>query len=499
MTRLDRKLAWSIFALCFFSYLYFYQGGGWNENSRVDLVRALADDHSLSIDRYEANTGDKAIFRDHYYSDKAPGLSFLATPIYFVVRALRPLFSSEHDFVVVASALLTWLTVSIAGALTAVLVYRVARRLPTTPAGALVAALAYGLGSPAFPLSTMFFSHQLSALILAAIFFLATDETDGGTRRTVIVALLAASSVLVEYPTFPAAAGLALYQIGPRFSRRTWIALGVAALPGLLLVLYLAAAFGSPFRVGYDLLSNPGAQAEMHSHGLFGITYPKLQVIASLLIGRTRGLLPYSPVLFLGVFGFIEVGLGGGLPGAMNGSARTKIIARLALAVVAYFVLFVGSYEWWQGGASFGSRHLAAMLPFLCVPIALVASRRPTLGVVLLALSAAGMLVVTSVHPKPSEWIENPFWSFLMPAFVKGHLALTKACPMFGNPGNSGHHSLVRTAPYDAFNLGMVIGGRGLKSLVPLLGVWGTSAWALSRELGAGAENPSTATVADAD
>jgi hypothetical protein len=70
---------------------------------------------------------------------------------------------------------------------------------------------------------------------------------------------------------------------------------------------------------------------------------------------------------------------------------------------------------------------------------------------------------------------------------------------MFGNSANAGHHPLFRTAPYDAFNLGMVIGGRGLRSLVPLLGVWGTSAWALSKELGAHSENPSTATAADAD
>lgn len=482
MTRPDRRLAWSIFALCLASYAYFYSGGGWNENSRFDLVRAIVDDHSLTIDRYHENTGDKAHFRGHYYSDKAPGASFLAVPAYGVVRLLRPLFRTDHDFMVLAAWLVTCLTVSVAGAATAALVYRGGRELGATPGGALIASIGYGLGTPAFPLSTMLFGHQLAALILLSAFLFAWESDEKREKRTMLVVLLCASAAIVEYPTLPVAFGIALYHIGPRLSRRTWTALGAAAVPAFALALYLAMAFGSPLRVGYDLLSDPGSRAEMHAHGLFGVSYPKPEVLLSLLLNPSRGLLLYSPIVLLAIPGFAEGLL------AREGEATAEHERRhgavlVALGVVVYFLLFVSSYEWWQGGASFGSRHLVPMLPFLALPMAVGASRWPRFSLALLLPSMFVMIVVTSVQPKPSEWLQNPFWSTLLPAFMEGSLAITKSCPVFGNPAHPEHHPFLSGAGYDAFNVGMVLGGRGLRSLIPLGALWVTSAWALAREL----------------
>src|SRR5438034_8265634 len=62
------------------SYAYFYQGGGWNQNSRFDLVRAILERGTLRIDAYHENTEDKTISNGHFYSDKAPGLALLAVP-----------------------------------------------------------------------------------------------------------------------------------------------------------------------------------------------------------------------------------------------------------------------------------------------------------------------------------------------------------------------------------------------------------------------------------
>ena len=59
----------------FVSYAYFYQAGGWNQNSRFDLVRAVVGQRTLRIDAFQQNTGDKAFYRRHWYSDKAPGLA----------------------------------------------------------------------------------------------------------------------------------------------------------------------------------------------------------------------------------------------------------------------------------------------------------------------------------------------------------------------------------------------------------------------------------------
>src|SRR5689334_17604854 len=64
--------------LVFVSCAYFYQAGGWNQNSRFALVRALVEQHTVRIDPYREHTGDRALWNGHTYSDKAPGVSLLA-------------------------------------------------------------------------------------------------------------------------------------------------------------------------------------------------------------------------------------------------------------------------------------------------------------------------------------------------------------------------------------------------------------------------------------
>src|SRR5690242_3586521 len=81
------KLASLLGLASFFSFIYFYEGGGWNQNSRFDLLRAIVERHTLQIDSYHTNTQENAHFRGHYYSDKAPGLVFLAVPFALAARA----------------------------------------------------------------------------------------------------------------------------------------------------------------------------------------------------------------------------------------------------------------------------------------------------------------------------------------------------------------------------------------------------------------------------
>src|SRR6516164_3054864 len=72
----------------FLSYAYFYEGGGWNQNTRFDLVRAVVEDRTVRIDVYHENTLDKSHVGTHYYMDKAPGASLVAVPAVGLVRAV---------------------------------------------------------------------------------------------------------------------------------------------------------------------------------------------------------------------------------------------------------------------------------------------------------------------------------------------------------------------------------------------------------------------------
>src|SRR5258708_7519422 len=81
----------------FISYAYFYQAGGWNQNSRFALVRAILERHTLRIDDYQAHTGDRALWQGHYYSDKAPGASLVALAPVAVARGLSRAIGADPE------------------------------------------------------------------------------------------------------------------------------------------------------------------------------------------------------------------------------------------------------------------------------------------------------------------------------------------------------------------------------------------------------------------
>ena len=89
-----RRLA-LVGAVLLSAYAWFYQGGGWNQNSRFALTRALVEQGSVRLDatgRYEGRevTGDRVRRGRHVFTDKAPGASIFAAPAVAVARALLP-------------------------------------------------------------------------------------------------------------------------------------------------------------------------------------------------------------------------------------------------------------------------------------------------------------------------------------------------------------------------------------------------------------------------
>ena len=120
---LRRRAALPLFALVFGTYAYFYQAGGWNQNSRFDLTRAIVEQGTLSIDAFQENTGDKAQREGHWFTDKAPGLSVLAVPAYAVVHAVRP------GAIVAGSYLATLFAVALPSALAALQLFALGRAM----------------------------------------------------------------------------------------------------------------------------------------------------------------------------------------------------------------------------------------------------------------------------------------------------------------------------------------------------------------------------------
>src|SRR3954451_3997849 len=87
MSRTDRRISEWLFLLTFATYAFFHGGGGWNQNSQLDLTRAIAERHTFRVNAYLGNTGDVSFANQHVYSNKSPALSWIAAAPYAVLAA----------------------------------------------------------------------------------------------------------------------------------------------------------------------------------------------------------------------------------------------------------------------------------------------------------------------------------------------------------------------------------------------------------------------------
>jgi hypothetical protein len=462
-----------VFVWLFASYVYFYQAGGWNQNSRFDLVRAITNEHTLSIDPFMHSTGDKAFFEGHYYSDKAPGLALTAVPLVAAVRPVLHAFGGDPETyggLALLSYLSTVFTAGLFTALAGVSLFTLCVELGASRAGALFAALTFGLATPIWTLATIFIAHAFSAALLLFALHAATQIGNDGSlavRHGAIVGLAAGWATVSDFPAALPAGLLAVlaavraWPLGrPRWARvlgaLTLAALGCAAV----LMTYQYACFGSPFHLAYS--SEQGYEGMQQ--GLFGVNLPKMHPLRELLFGAYRGLLPLAPTLAAAPLGFAVL---------VRKDARARQVAIVASIVAVYYVLLNAGYAYWEGGWSYGPRHLSPAIPFLCIGLATLWTEAPRfLRWGLATLSAYGTmvtLVAVSTMPLPPANIQRPMTELLLPAFLAGDLALNTQSVAAGSVDADFR---AHREPKAAFNLGMKMGLTGHATLVPLAIVW---------------------------
>jgi hypothetical protein len=478
MTARQMRMAGVMSIALFLSYAYFYPAGGWNQNSRFAMIRAVLERHTLQIDAYQLHTGDRALFEGHYYTDKAPGAQLVAlVPVALARVVARAAGVDPAGFPGIAwtSYVAAVVTSGLFTVIAALCVFWLSLRWGASDEAALFAATAYGVASPAWAYATMFMGHGQTAGLLMLALVAADAIAEGPERaqyaRAWLIGLAGGFAVVTEFQAAVPAIFIGLYALARlnRVSIVARIASGVviAAIP---LLVYNTLAFGSPLHIGYA--SEEGFK-ELHT-GFFGITYPHLSTIGELLVGSYRGLLPLSPLI-----GVVPLGLWVLARGGHRGPAV------VAAATGVYYLLLNASYFYWEGGWAFGPRQMTAALPLLALGLApLWTLARPIGRGLLLAgwfWGAAITLIAVSTTPQPPASIKAPVRELLWPAFRDGDLSL--------NPQTFVHNSVdvghLRGGgdPHAAWNLGELAGLRGLPSLLPLSVVWIVAAAILLRLL----------------
>lgn len=472
-----RKPELALAVLAFGVYAYFFQAGGWNQNSRFDLTRAIVEKHSVIIDDYVGNTGDFSMRDGHFYSDKAPGLSALAVPVWSAVHPFAQGRRPRGRLIHLGAYLSTLLGVALPSALGVAMLFRIAVSWGAPQAAAAGLALSYAFGTQALPYSTLFYSHQLVAglsLLALALIVEGRSRPEALTpRRLFVVGLLLGCAVASEYPAALVAAVIVAYAaflLRGRL-RLAWIAAG-ALLPILALAAYHAAAWGDPFITGYSFTVIPGRSGG----GLLpGVTLPDPSLLPRLLFSLERGIIRFSPWLALALPGVVLM-------------VRSRTLRAEGLVCAAVIALFLAlncaqtrTPDDWRGGTGLGPRYLVPSLPFYALALVgltatasvgravprLVRSLAVVVVAVVVAASASRMLMATAVQPEVGR-VDDPFEDFLVPLWRADRLAVNDAA--FYTGGNK--------EPKFAWNLGEQVGLTGRASLWPLgLFVLAGGAW----------------------
>jgi hypothetical protein len=431
----DRR-RWLLPLLAFFylfPFPYFPALRSPNEGSRLYQARAIVDDGTVavngSLERY-GPMGDLSMYQGKYFPNKAPGISMLGALVYWVAKA----FTGFREGAV-SNELLTYLLRVCCSGIPTVLLLRPLRRRLWLWSGSGLAAdvvlVGYALGSLAYTYGLLFFSHQLTAVLLCGSWLaIENSREERPLMRLAAAGLLAGSAVLVEYTAALAAGPLFLYAVWTARQRlRAAIGFGLASIPpqaGLLA--YHDYAYGSPLRVGYQNNVSQTFQS-WHHEGFMGISTPTLRGLLGSYFDPARGLFVYCPMLLLAPIGIWVM-------------FRRKQQREPAIFLGVLFVLysyFTSAFVFDKWGWTVGPRHLAPLAAFLTVPcaVALAEARlrggvREGAAVALCAVSVVVTSLASIVYPHYPEVFGDGFFEVTVPLLRAGFLPQNLTTLLFG-------------------------------------------------------------------
>jgi hypothetical protein len=146
--------------------------------------------------------------------------------------------------------------------------------------------------------------------------------------------------------------------------------------------------------------------------GLFGLTYPKLDILTEILFGRRRGLIWVAPILVLAPFGIWSL---------LRDPARRDVGVLAAGGALACF-LYHAAYVYWDGGNATGPRHALPAIAYLAIGLAAYwgsASRiERALGLAFLATSVTLNLIIAAVDIQAPHHFAAPLTDHILPGLL---------------------------------------------------------------------------------
>ncbi|MFH7881019.1 MAG: glycosyltransferase family 39 protein [Candidatus Aenigmatarchaeota archaeon] len=377
-----------IFLTFFMFYTIFANWPGMREYSVFFLTKAIVDENRLEIDSYYNQTSDRAFYNGKHYSDKEPGLSFLATPIYaiwkffyynFFPKDFIELNKGSNEYIVqfvhnkapiyyylnpgvfelTGMFLVTVFTSSFFSSLSVVLIYKLSQFLTKDEKRRFLLTIIYGFASPIFHASLIFVSHAVATfLLLLSFYYLLFFVKRKKIIYIVISGILAGFSFTLELLSLVVSCLFLFYLFFLRRKYREAIIFLLFFLFGSSpFFIYNFIIFGNPIDLPRNHLDSEVWLPLPGRNGIIISFSYNLNVMFRLLFDPYRGLFFYFPILLFYFPGLYLM--------------YKKYPSESVLTFLIFLsVLFVSSmwWAWWHGG-SFGPRLLTIISPFIVIPI----------------------------------------------------------------------------------------------------------------------------------
>lgn len=448
------RLELLIFLSTFFTFAFFNQGGGWNQNARFAEVRAMAEEGRFAINNflvYRLDPGSHDLVRrpltgtvyefegqrhrlcwvdmnynlipvlesdggpgvvddpmievcssgdicylpktGHFHPNKPPGTSFLALPGYWVILQIERALgiNPDHAWVLTVNVWLTTiLSVGLISALGCVLFYRLAREFA---AGSEWPAV---IATLAFAFGTTYlpFGTILFDHNLTASLLVASfyfvRKNTGGAA--LLAGLCAGLAVLTNYVSAGAVFALGFYAL---FSRGDVFKFSTWSWKNTLLF----CAGGLPLALvlfGYHTINfgSPLTFATDFQNPVFKDPNGALGMFSkpNPYVGAILLVSPYRGIFWLAPVLIL------GLIGLCAWLRQKTWVAeaRLCLAVFAFFFLVNMSFNGYHGGYTAGPRYLVPGIPFLALGIVWAVARWKKVTYALMVLSIGQQLLLVA-------------------------------------------------------------------------------------------------------
>lgn len=282
------------------------------------------------------------------YAIYTVGQSLAGIPLYLLGKAL----AAHLNVPPLPTELFTYRLVGpIFGALLAVLVFLFCIRLGYSARLSFAMSLIFAFATSAWPdeQSALELTQESFFVLLAA--YLAFRHRQGKAWPYLLLAgLSVGAGLLTRYTAAVAIPPIALYLALPE--KRAWrwqSALGRNVLFGIGIIPMAA------FDLWYNKLRFGQYTDSGHSEKIFG--HPLLTGIGGLLISPGKGIIWYTPVIFLL------------LVAAPRFARRWPDVTGLFFAMTACYVVFYGNVEYWHGDPAWGPRYIYPILPYVILPV----------------------------------------------------------------------------------------------------------------------------------